>query len=75
MLRPTWKVQAGSSDTGAKGNIVWKAPNQPGAYDISLIVSDGVIRAEQKIVLEVRPPSGTTPTAGGSATPSPTPRP
>lgn len=69
MLRPTWQIQAGTSDTGTKGNIVWKAPNQPGAYDISLVVSDGVIRAQQKIVLEVRPPSATTPTA---ATPTPT---
>ena len=61
MLRPAWKVQAGSSDTGTKGNVVWKAPAQPGAYDVSLVVSDGVIRAEQKIVLEVRPPAGATP--------------
>lgn len=73
MLRPTWQVQAGSTDTGQKGNIVWKAPAQAGAYDIALIVSDGVIRAQQKIVLEVRAPSG-TPAAGVTGTPG-TPRP
>ena len=64
MLRPTWNVQAGSSDAGTKGNIVWKAPAQTGAYDISLVVSDGVIRAQQQIVLEVRSPSSTPTTSG-----------
>jgi hypothetical protein len=54
LLRPTWQVQAGSSQAEAKGNVVWTAPAQPGAYDVSLIVSDGVIRASQKVVLEVR---------------------
>ncbi|MGE0685606.1 MAG: hypothetical protein AB7P33_02595 [Dehalococcoidia bacterium] len=74
MLRPTWKVQAGSTDQGNKGNIVWKAPAQPGAYDISLVVSDGVIRAEQKIVLEVKAPVATTGTPSTTGTPG-TPRP
>jgi hypothetical protein len=64
MLRPTWKFQAGQGEPGTKGNVVWRAPAQPGAYDVSLIVSDGVIRAEQKIVLDV----AAAPT-GGSANP------
>ncbi|HLF77148.1 MAG TPA: hypothetical protein VJB57_06605 [Dehalococcoidia bacterium] len=75
LLRPLWQIQAGTSEAGPKGNIVWKAPAQPGSYDISLIVSDGVIRASQKIVLEVRPPgaSGTaSPSASGTARPSTT---
>jgi len=55
LLRPTWQVQAGSSEAEAKGNIVWKAPPQPGSYDVSLVVSDGVIRAMRKVVLEVKP--------------------
>jgi hypothetical protein len=80
MLRPSWQIQAGASEPGTKGNIVWKAPAQPGAYDVSLIVSDGVIRAAQKIVLEVRPaaaassPTGPGPTPAG-AIPAPTVRP
>ena len=42
--------------TEAKGNIVWKAPAQPGSYEVALIVSDGVIRAMQTVSLEVRTP-------------------
>ena len=83
LLRPVWQVQAGSSEVGNKGNIVWRAPAQPGSYDVSLIVSDGVIRAAQKIVMEVRAPgaSGTpvaspaaarTPRPAGSGTAGPT---
>jgi hypothetical protein len=72
LLRPTWNVQAGSSEPNAKGNLVWRAPAQPGNYDISLVISDGVMRAAQKIVLTV---GG----AGPSGSPSPstvgTPRP
>lgn len=56
LLRPTWQIEAGSSDAGSKGNVVWTAPDQVGTYEIALIVSDGVIRAQQMIVLEVLPP-------------------
>lgn len=88
MLRPTWQAQAGQTEAGTQGNLVWKAPAQPGAYDISLIVSDGVIKAYQKIVLTVQSPGatpaptaagtrapGTTPAASPTRTPTATPRP
>lgn len=55
LLRPTWQIEAGSGDAGSKGDVVWTAPEQVGTYEISLIVSDGVIRAQQRIVLEVLP--------------------
>jgi spore germination protein YaaH len=57
MLRPTWEVQAGNPQPEAKGNLVWTAPAQPGAYDISLVVSDGVIRASRSIQLNVQAPA------------------
>ncbi|HXH20932.1 MAG TPA: hypothetical protein VNN10_02805 [Dehalococcoidia bacterium] len=80
LLRPLWQSQAGTIEPGQKGNVVWKAPPQAGVYDVSLIVSDGVVRAIQKVVLDVRAPAaGPTPAAGtprpgGASTPaSPTP--
>jgi len=72
LLRPAWQIQAGSSEPGSKGNVVWRAPAQTGDYDVSLIVSDGVIRAAKKVVLRVQA-GGATPAA--VATPTATPRP
>jgi hypothetical protein len=57
LLRPSWVVQAGSVQNENRGTLTWKAPAQPGAYDVSLIVSDGVIRASSKIVLQVQAPA------------------
>jgi hypothetical protein len=57
MLRPAWEVQAGNPQPEAKGNLVWTAPAQPGSYDVSLIVSDGVIRASRSIQLSVQAPA------------------
>ena len=68
LLRPTWLVQAGNSEPNANGNIVWRAPAQPGSYDVTLVVSDGVMRAAQKIVLTV---GNTSPTPGGTSTARP----
>jgi spore germination protein YaaH len=57
LLKPAWVVQAGSIQGENRGTLTWKAPTQPGAYDVSLIVSDGVIRAASKIVLQVQAPA------------------
>ena len=53
LLEPFWQIQAGSKDEENAGNIVWKAPAQPGSYGVSLVVSDGVIRAMQTVTLQV----------------------
>ncbi len=70
ILKPTWQSQAGALEPGAKGNVVWKAPAQAGVYDVTLVISDGVVRASRKVVVEVKPGTGAT-----APTPSPTPRP
>jgi hypothetical protein len=57
MLRPSWEVQAGDPQPESKGNLVWTAPAQPGVYDVTLIVSDGVIRAARSIELQVQAPA------------------
>ncbi len=53
LLEPTWQIQAGSQEAEASGNIIWKAPAQPGSYNVALVVSDGVIQAMQTITLQV----------------------
>jgi hypothetical protein len=52
VLEPGWLIQAGSQE-GAAGSIVWQAPAQPGSYEVSLVVSDGVIQAMQTVTLQV----------------------
>jgi hypothetical protein len=54
MLQPTWQIQAGSQEADSAGSIIWKAPAQPGGYEVSLVVSDGVIRAMQTVTLQVQ---------------------
>jgi hypothetical protein len=75
LLRPSWQVQAGNSEPNVNGNLIWRAPATPGSYDITLVVSDGIIRASQKIVLNVstaQAPTGPagSPTARPNATPT-----
>ncbi len=75
MLRPEWEVQAGNPQPESKGNLVWTAPQQPGSYEVTLIVSDGVIRASRSIELEVQAPApgtGSTPTTTPDTTPTTT---
>jgi hypothetical protein len=55
LLRPVWRSEAGTLEAGTKGDVIWKAPAQPGPYDVSLIISDGVILVSQKVLIEVRP--------------------
>ena len=49
------------------GNAVWKAPPQPAVYDVTLTISDGVIRVKQSVLLDVRE------SANGTAEPTPVP--
>jgi hypothetical protein len=70
LLRPLWQSQAGSMEPNQKGNVVWRAPAQAGVYDVSLVISDGVVRATQKVILDVRPAQA-TPSPSGTGTPRP----
>jgi hypothetical protein len=70
LLRPVWQSQAGSIEPTQKGNVVWRAPPQPGSYDVTLIVSDGVVRAMQKVVIDVKAPTAATTTGGGTTAPA-----
>lgn len=53
LLKPHWEASGGTLDGGAKGAVVWKAP-APGTFDVTLVVSDGVVRVGQRLILEVK---------------------
>ena len=53
-LDPVWSVTDGIIEgDGTDGLIVWRAPNRTGAYEITLVVSDGVVFIGQQISLQV----------------------
>ncbi len=60
-LEPRWQASRGEIEGGDSGVIVWRAPQQDpeqvGVYDITLIVSDGVVFVGQQISLRVAAPS------------------
>ena len=53
-LQPRWTVSDGLVEgSGERGVIVWRAPERVGAYDITLIVSDGTVFVGRQVVLRV----------------------
>lgn len=63
-LQPSWRASDGAIE-GTGGLVVWRAPQNPGVYDITLVVSDGVVFIGQQLSLRVAlpeaaaaPPSG-----------------
>jgi hypothetical protein len=53
LLKPYWEASEGALDGGAQGAVVWTAP-APGTYEVTLVVSDGVVRVGQRLSLEVK---------------------
>jgi hypothetical protein len=50
---PVWTASDGSLSQPGGDAVAWTAPAAAGSYEISLIVSDGVVRAAQKVTLDV----------------------
>jgi hypothetical protein len=68
-LQPSWRASDGQLETTpGSGAAVWRAPSRAGTYDITLVVSDGVVFVGQQLSLSVVP----TPTPTPGATPTPT---
>ena len=57
LLKPHWEASDGALDGGAQGAVGWTAPG-PGAYEVTLVVSDGVVRVGQRLSLEVAAEEG-----------------
>ncbi|MSQ37744.1 MAG: hypothetical protein EXR61_05465 [Chloroflexi bacterium] len=69
-LQPSWRASEGQVEAAARsGAAVWRAPSRPGVYDITLIVSDGVVFVGQQLSFRV---AIATPTPTGSPSASPT---
>ncbi|MYI82004.1 MAG: hypothetical protein F4056_01360, partial [Chloroflexi bacterium] len=53
-LDPEWSASDGVVEGGgSKGVIVWRAPDREGAYDITLVVSDGTVFVGRRMVMHV----------------------
>lgn len=53
LFAPVWSANAGvlSPTTGAA--VTWSAPAEAGTYEITVVISDGIVRAGQRIELNV----------------------
>ncbi|MCH7811302.1 MAG: hypothetical protein IH958_01595 [Chloroflexi bacterium] len=58
LLEPQWSATGGTLTSATGVTTSWLAPAEPGSYSLTLIVSDGVIRIGQRLVLEVGVPPG-----------------
>lgn len=73
-LRPQWSATSGQVDLGAsEGLAVWNAPMQMGVYEVTLVVSDGVIFVGQQLSLRVAEQQREPTPVPGTATPTATP--
>ena len=52
---PNWQADGGSLESGEEGSVTWVAPEEAGIYTITMIVSDGLTRIGQRLVLAVQP--------------------
>ncbi|MDP2327531.1 MAG: PT domain-containing protein, partial [Dehalococcoidia bacterium] len=79
-LVPCWQAEGGTlegqgacfTSEAAPGTVVWRAPGEPGAYTIRLVVSDGVMFIAQELALRVGDEAAPTATPTPSATEAPT---
>lgn len=61
LLQPAWSSDAGTLPGTAGESVAWQAPNDPGVYKLTLVISDGVLRVGQELQVSVEAPGA----AGG----------
>lgn len=72
-LQPQWAATEGKIDRGASdGLAVWSAPTRAGVFDITLVVSDGVIFVGRQLSLRVAEPQREPTPPAATATPAAT---
>jgi spore germination protein YaaH len=60
LLSPRWVASGGQLASDAGVQVDWRAPDEPGDYTLTLVVSDGVVRMGRQLVISVQPPAGAT---------------
>jgi spore germination protein YaaH len=58
---PQWSAAAGTLSATSGDSVIWTAPAEPGTYEVTLTVSDGVVRVAQTFSLEVVPAAAEEP--------------
>jgi hypothetical protein len=53
LFAPVWSSAEGTISPAVGDAVTWVAPPAPGTYTVTLIVSDGVVRAGQQVSLDV----------------------
>ncbi len=61
LLTPAWSTASGTITPQTGDAVTWTAPANEGTYTVTLIVSDGVVRAGQLVSLDVAPGATTPP--------------
>ena len=55
LLTPRWEVSGGALESTAGPVVTWRAPDEPGTYVLTLIVSDGSTHVGQELGVPVQP--------------------
>jgi hypothetical protein len=58
LLEPRWQASAGSLESDAGSRVTWHLPAEPGSHTLTLIVSDGVVRMGQQLLVAVQQRQG-----------------
>jgi len=53
LLVPAWSSNEGTLSPATGDRVTWTAPAEPGTYEITIIVSDGVTRVSRRATLDV----------------------
>lgn len=56
LFTPQWSANEGTLSPATGDTVTWTAPTEAGPYEITIIVSDGVLRVANRATLSVVPP-------------------